>query len=114
MDRIVTVRITTPPDSDYDPVAGSYPDAEPAVAEYERWAERRDVAAETRRVELGGFDYASARRDYMVRWFEELATAPLKHVTVIESGQELAVVNVIEPNESRRRFLVIQCRSLEQ
>ena len=114
MDRRITIRITTPPDAEFDPVAGEYADGEPTVADHDVWAERRDVDAETRRVEVGTFDFVSARRDYKVRWFRELATAPFKHVNVIEGAECLSVVNVISPGDQRRRFLVVQARTLQQ
>ncbi len=114
MDRICTIRITTPGDPGAY-VQGEYPSAaEDLVVDFHRWCSRRDSPTATKVEEQGGqayYRYVYARRDFTVPWFAELVEADIENVLLIESGDAYSVDNIIEPEGTRRKELIIQART---
>ena len=107
LDRPITVGITTP---------GGFNDAgifEPGMAvEYPVFATALDISVE--RILSTGGARLDADRVFRVRWFEELALAPVTSVSVTdELALTYTVTNVSEYvgrlSDLRRRWLDVEC-----
>ena len=107
LDRPITVTIRGADDTN---AAGQFV---PGVAvEYPIFATAIDISV-TRNLEIGGARL-DADRVFRVRWFEELALAPVTSVAIIdELALAYTVTNVSEYvgrfGEQRRRWLDIEC-----
>ena len=107
LDRPITIGIRGP--DDFNDAGQHVPGV---VVEYPAWATPIDISVQ-RNLEAGGARLASDRV-LRVRWFEELALAP---VTSIELTDELALAYTVTKvseyvgrfGEIRRRWLDIEC-----
>ena len=107
LDRPITVGIRGDDDTN---AAGQFVPG--PVTEYPIWATPLDVSV-TRNLSIGGARL-DADRVFRVRWFEELALAPVTSIELAdELGLEYRVTNVSEFvgrfGEQRRRWLDLEC-----
>ena len=106
LDRIILVSIRGPD------TRNEFDEHVPGVkVVYRRWATRMDLDLKDIEEEAGTF--SEARRDWVVRWFRELAESVPDLVSISEGEFNFNCTNIVEIAERRRRFLKVQGVAVE-
>ena len=102
LDRVITLGIET---AGYRDDNGRWVPG--AVTPYPVWATRQDKTLDYI-VESGG-DRSIAERSYILRWRADLAAAVPSMITITDEARGFTVVNILETEQRRRRFMILEC-----